>query len=438
LLTTELTDREIVWGKVAARVLLVLSAVAAGVPVLFLTLLFGEPDFQFLAAGYALAAGTAVLCVAIGVSAACHAPDSRTALIRAYAQSAALVGALLVPPFVLFSPFAMLLYCRMDFASESLRVMFGFGYPAGQVVIAWVLMVEATRNLRRAGPMAGPPEPTAFPEPPRGRPLPVLLTPPAEPIVLPPIGRIDPVLWKERHTGRPSPRSALDTPARCLGAFIGLLAVALFVTGGWGMLKRALRAFDPHEAARLERRGPGPPDRAPAALVAAGVLAAGLCLVPLAVGVTGCVAGERQRATLESLLATTLGRRRLLWSKVRAHVERTLVFAVGAIAALGSGFGVDGGWRFGLAAAAAFAGGLVLVLGYGAWLSVRCETPARAFRLCLPAVALTVALPVIVWSFTEWTDTAPPTRVLAYVAAASAVVGGLFLWRAGAELESGE
>ena len=44
LLTTQLTDREIVWGKAAARVLFVLAAVAAGAPVLVLTLFFGGVD----------------------------------------------------------------------------------------------------------------------------------------------------------------------------------------------------------------------------------------------------------------------------------------------------------------------------------------------------------------------------------------------------------
>src|SRR5262245_2685429 len=42
LLTTELNDHEIVWGKAVARVLFVLSAVAAGVPVVLLALLFAE------------------------------------------------------------------------------------------------------------------------------------------------------------------------------------------------------------------------------------------------------------------------------------------------------------------------------------------------------------------------------------------------------------
>src|SRR5262249_33163061 len=45
LLTSALSDREIVWGKAAARILSLLATLAAGVPVLMITLLFGGVDF---------------------------------------------------------------------------------------------------------------------------------------------------------------------------------------------------------------------------------------------------------------------------------------------------------------------------------------------------------------------------------------------------------
>lgn len=433
LLTTDLTDQEIVWGKAMARVLLVLAAVVAGVPVLMLPLLFGGVDPGFVVAGYALTAGTVVLSVAVGVSAGSRSPDARTALVRAYTLAAVLVGALLVPPFVLFSPFAMLAYLQQDFTTGGLRLAIGFGYPVGQVLIAGVLMIEATQNLRRAGPTAGPPHPTAFPEPPRGRPVPVLRAPTILP-VLPPVNDADPILWKERHIGVPT---SFGTPVRWLGALLTVVAVALFVTGSWGMIQRTFRALDPDAGGNLARFGPGPPDQAGAALVAAGTLAGSLCLVPLAVGLAGCIAGERQRSTLDSLLATTLSRRWLLWSKARVHIERGLAHASGAVAGLGAGFAVDGGWWFGLAAASTFICGFGLVVGAGTWASVRGLSPGQAFRLCLPAVVLVIALPVIVWNFTDWNAVAHSTRLLAYAAAGFALVGGLCFWRAGAELSRG-
>jgi ABC-type transport system involved in multi-copper enzyme maturation permease subunit len=438
LLTTELTDGEIVWGKALARVLFVLTAVATGIPVLALTLLFGGVDLEFLLAGYALTTGTVILCAAIGVSAACHAPDSRGALIRAYSQCAAIVAGVLIPPLVLLSPFAMLVYHGLEVRSGVMRALFGFGYPVGQTVIACAIMVEATRNLRRAGPAVEPPQPTAYPEPPRGRAVlmvPFILDHAPEP--LPPVDDADPVLWKERQSWR-TPLPILGRSARILGAVFTIVTVTLFAIGGFLLIQRVSHALDPTEAEKLLRRGPQPPDPAGSMLVAAGVFASGLYLVPLAVGVAGCIAGERSRQTLESLLATSLSRWRMLWSKVRAHTERGLAFAGGAAAALGAGFGADGGAWFGLAALVAYAAGVGMVLGLATWLSVRCATPVRAFRLCMPAVVAVVSLPVLVWYLTQWEDTTRSVEALAWTAGAFAVLGVLFWLRAGVELERGE
>jgi ABC-type Na+ efflux pump permease subunit len=438
LLTTDLTDREIVWGKAVGRAAFVLTAVLAGVPVLMITLLFGGVDLRFLAAGYALTVGTTILSTAIGVNAACHAPDGRTALVRAYFQSFVLVWGALIPPFVLFSPFAMLAYTRQDFGSEAITVACGFGYPVGQLVIAWVLMTGATRELRKPGPTAGPLDRTAYPEPPRGRPAPIVLTPlRADPRPLPPLDEADPVLWKERHTGRASWMHVLDAPARWLGGLFAIIAVMLFVTGGWTLVKRAVRAFDPVEAERLSRFGPGPPDSGGQLMTAAGVLAAGLYLLPLSIGVTGSVAGERHRATLDSLLTTLLPRKRLLWSKVRAHAESGLVFGVGAVTAVGCGFGADGGVRLGLAAMAATASGFALVIALGAWASVRSATPVRAFRHCLPAVVAAIGLPILMRDLVEWENVAPAVTVLTWVAGICAAAAAILWWRAGVELERG-
>ncbi len=440
LLATQLTDREIVWGKAVGRALFVLSAVLAGVPVLMLTLFFGDVTLQFLASGYALTFGTAILSAAIGVSAACHTPDSRTALVRAYAQSAILVFGALLPPFVLLSPFAMLSYTRPDFPSYSaaVQVACGFGYPVGQVVVAWMLMVQATRMLRKHDPTAGPVDRTLYPEPPRGRPLPIVFGPlPVEPRPLPPLDDADPMLWKERHSGRTSKLPVLDTPVRWLGGMFTLVAVMLFATGGWLLVERALRAIDPVEAERLARRGPEPPDGGGGLMAAAGMFAAGLYLVPLAVGVAGCIAGERHRATLDSLLTTALRRRRILWSKVRAHTESGLVFGVGAITAVGCGFGADAGWRLGLSAMAAVAATFALVIALAAWLSVRCATPMRAFRLCLPVVVLAIPLPMLVRNWIVWSEIGRAVTLLTWVAAICAAGAMVFWWRAGVELERG-
>lgn len=438
LLATELTDREIVWGKAAGRALFMLLTVLAGAPVIMVTLLAGGVDGRFLTAGYALTAGTAILSAAIGVSAACHSPDTRSALVRAYGQSAILIGGLLLPPFVLLSPFAMLIYTRLDY-SEALRVACGFAYPVGQAAVAWLILSEAARQLRNEGATAGPPDPTEYPEPPRGRPSPIILGPlPPASIPLPPLDEASPVLWKERHTGRTLPLPVLDAPIRWIGALFTIIAIMLFLTGGWSLVKRAIRGLDPIEAERLAQRGPEPPDEGGSLLTTAGVFAAGLYLVPLAAGLAGIVAGERHRRTLDPLRATLLGRRSILHAKVRAHAERGLALGVGAVAAIGGGFGADGGAPLGLAAMGALAAGFALVIALAAWLSVRCATPIRAFRLCLLPVVLVIALPLLVRNSIDWNAREVPLRILAGSAAGCALAAALFWWRAGARFERGE
>jgi ABC-type Na+ efflux pump permease subunit len=436
LLTTQLTDRELVWGKAVARVLFLLLADAAGVPVLLLTVYFGGVDLAFIAAGYALTAGTILLSTAIGVSAACHAPASRAALVGAYGRSAAFVFGIVVPPLVLLSPFAMLVLYRVSSGDAALRVMAGFGYPLAQAVVAGMLLAGATRAIRKPGPTAGPPEPTAYPEPPRGRAVWVLSDADEEPAPLPPIADADPVLWKERHAGRISPVPVLDRPVEVLGKLVAVAVFILFALGGFQLVARAMQVIDPAEAERLLQRGSRPPDSAGWVLVSAGVLASGAYLVPLAVGVTGCVAGERVRGTLDALLLTTLDRRGIVWSKVRAHAERGLLFAGAAGAALGAGYAADGGMKLGLAAVAAFAGGVVFVAGLGVWLSVRRATPVEAFRLCLPAVLVVIGLPILVWNGNDWNGVRP-LEVLAWSAVAFTLVGLALGWRAGAGLKRG-
>lgn len=440
LLTTDLTDGEIVWGKVAGRFLFVLFAVLAGVPLLTMTLFLPGVDPQLLIFGYSLTVGTAFLSAAIGANAACQSPDSRSALVRAYVQSAMFVGGTLIPPLVLLSPFAMLTYTRLDASNQSamLRFTCGLGYPLAQIVAGSALIASAARAVRRAGTTAGPLDQTAYPEPPLGRPSPIVLAPSeSQPQLLPPLEETNPILWKERYTGRAGPFPLLNAPGRWFGALFTAIAITSFVTGGWLVVTRAVRALDPGEAERLAQRGPEPLDLGGAALIVAGTLAAGLYLLPLTVGIAGCVARERQRGTLDSLLATPLSCRSILWSKLRAHAESGLVFGVGAITGIGCGFGADGGSRLGLAAMAATTAGFLFAIALTAWLSVRYDSAVRAFRLALPALLLVIGLPVLIRNLIRWNDLNPSIAVFEY-AAGLCLVGALFAWwRAEVELKRG-
>ena len=153
------------------------------------------------------------------------------------------------------------------------------------------------------------------------------------------------------------------------------------------------------------------------------------------------MAGERFRRTLDVLLSTTLDRRAILRAKVRAPAERGTVFAALAVAAAGMAFTADGGVRLGAAAALLVLGGFGLVIGLGAWLTVRCPTDARAFRLLLPVAVLAVGWPVGVWNLLRASEEVQPellAGVLLAATGASAAAGLVLWWAASRALERGE
>lgn len=439
LLTTLLSDREIVFGKAAGRVAFVLAAVFAGAPVFAITLLFGGVSAGVLAAGFALTAGTVVLCAAIGVHAACRTPDLRAAVLRAYGCVALVVCGGFVPPFAYLSPFAVLAAVTRGSPADFPFYAAAVGYPLLQLLVAAAYLASAARSLRLRGATAGPPPVTAYPEPPR-RADPMLLQPEHDaPRDLPPLDPADPVLWKERCVGW-RPDWALPTASKVAGAFAALAAAALLVGGAWALFAHLARNFDPAEAVRLSPRS-GTPLTGGWLLMCAGVCAAGRYLLPLAVGLSGAVAGERARGTLDALLATPLDRRAMLRAKVRAHAERGTGFATTAVIAVGTAFVVDGGARVGAVAAALAAAGTALVIALGAWLTVRCASDVRAFRLLLPAAVLAVGWPLGAWGLMRAELAIPPDALVRAFGAAACgcAIAAAVLWRlAGSKLESGE
>src|SRR5262245_36037968 len=290
--TTTLSHREIVFGEAVGRIAFVLLVVFAGLPVLMLTLFFGGVSFGLLAAGYALTGGTVVLCAAIGMNTACQTADLRSALLRTYGRTALFV-CVLVP-----------LFAFVERGSTGGLLVAGCLFPLVQVAVAVVLLVAAARALRLREATAGPRPATAFPEPPRPA-EPPLLQPPRVPArQLPPVDDANPVLWKERCVGW-RPEWSAPGVAKVLGTLAAVLAVLLFVWGAWNVMTSAAKTLDPEGAERLGRQ-PDILSRSGWLLVAASMIAAGRYLIPLTIGVSGTIAGERRRGTLDLLLSTTL------------------------------------------------------------------------------------------------------------------------------------
>ncbi len=438
LLTTSLTDREIVLGKAAGRIAFMIVAITASVPLLALTLSIGRVSSRFLILGYSLTFSTIALCASIALEAACRAPDFRSTLLRAYGRVAILVGGAFVPPCVLASPVGLLEYLHSQSSLATWPILIGCGYVLLQLFVGLLFLSSAARSLRLRDAATAPPLRSAFPLPPRPARPPLIPPLPVTRSPLPPPDSADPVLWKERCVAW-QPNWAMPTVAKGLGLLAAAATLLLFARGTWTALDRVRKVFDPAES--LTRRLDAPPDDAGWLLTAAGIFAAGRYLLPLTVGLSGAVAGERLRGTLDALLATPLERRAILRAKAQAHAERGTAFAAIATAAVGMGFTSDGDIRLGTSAAALMLGGVALVIGVGAWLTVRCVTDVRAFRMLLPVTLLAAGWPIGAWSYLRF-DTELPrevlTRTMIIAALVSAIAGAVFWRLAEWKLERGE
>ena len=456
LLTTPLTDREIVLGKAVGRAGFVLASVGAGLPILALTLLYGGVDFKFLLAGCLLIASTTALAAAIGVYAACSTADLRAALLRAYSLTAVLIGGI---PLVLFSPFSVLMLMELaELRDDWLPCIWGIGYSILQMIVAVVLLRSAIARLR-FGPNPELSDPavevlpaeattTSEPEvrqwsPDLSPPQRALLLPSPAPVLetfrlapgLPPIDDTDPIGWKERHvTGRVI--GGANSAGNSLALVFGGLGGLLMVVGSCILIERYADSLEPvgplGSMTSSSKWDPGGQ-----LLIDGSTLAAGAYLVPAAIGLAMTIARERNKRTLDALLTIPDERSFILGRKVWAAMRRGWGWLLAAVLAAGLSFSVDGGWKMGVAAVEFILAGVGLVVGLGAWLTVRCSSEIRAFRLLLPVVVLVVGTPVAAWNAI---DSLQPTWHALGLATAAAVfaLAGTRLWKsASLQLENG-
>lgn len=395
LLCSPLSSREIVLGKMAARLVFVGGVVLTGLPVLALTMFFGGVDSATLLAGYALTLLTVLSHGAYALYLSVRLGELRPTLVRVYTAVVVLAvfgfccGACAVPLGVLspFSSLAGLLLGRSWLiwspGGSDLAVV-GY-YAAVHVLLAVWFLRRATYLLR---------EVATHREPPGARLSLGYVYPETEPLPLghpgltrrgPHIPRLgpdeDPLLWKETWFG---PRLM---PARDTQAQLWLFMVLLYVGTVGGLILFSATV------SRLQHGGPlgdiyGPLGRGMAtALVPLLVLGVGLLAA-------GTVAAERQRQTLDGLLTLPGDRADVLRAKAVAALRAIRTPAVVLAVFFGVGF-VTGGFPFIvlLAGPLLAAGWVAGALGLGIWLSVRSRTSARATGYFLAALLTAWFLP---------------------------------------------
>jgi ABC-type transport system involved in multi-copper enzyme maturation permease subunit len=400
LLATPLTDREIVLGKVAARLVFVGGVVLTGLPVLALTRFFGGVDTGLLLAGYAITLLTMFSLGAYSAYLATMYDTLRAVLLRAYTVALGLTVFGLCCWFAylpsLASPFSalgFLFYQPQDQFWGNVPLVVGV-YAVTHLLFGGLCLLLATAQVRG---LARSPQPI--------QPRPGLpqygwregLNPEGQPPshrgsmdavrwrTVPPLqDDEDPLAWKERHFGaRLWPRPD--------GAPVAVLLSVLILVGPF--LFMGLFAIT---AEQLAQGKPLAPVYGTLAWVVFVVL---LPLVAIGVGVltAGSIASERQRQTLDSLLSLPVARRDILRAKLLNAWAKIRLWVIGIAAIYLVGL-LTGGLEFVTIVTfpVVTVGWLWCAAALGVWLSCRCRTVERATGYFLAAVLAAAILPPLV------------------------------------------
>jgi ABC-type transport system involved in multi-copper enzyme maturation permease subunit len=410
VLATELHDREIVLGKLGARVAHLVLFVLTGLPVLSVVQFLGGVDPNLVVAGYA---GTLVTVVSLGslslVNSA-YARKVRSAVFLTYLQAAGyFVVSMCCAPFASFggslnplnwvgagNPFVAIARLEAEVvAGGSLAGAVPAvvrDYALFHLLVAFVCCRLAMRRLREWN---REPWPATWRTP--------------EPVVVRPVARAPELAHRHVLPGKPRPRVGAhamlwkelyaepglgaDRVGRAVGPIPVLLG--LFWLGylllGFCLLSLTIsssaedfgRAFN-----RLIR--------------SLGTPLAALLWLGIALRAAGTLTSERERQTLDSLLTTPLENRAILFAKWLASVwcVRKAFWVLGPICLVGI---LTGGLHV-LALpliAAAWLTYAALAANVGLWFSLICRTTLRATIFSLLAFLALAAAPFALWASWE-------------------------------------
>ncbi|MGP0067706.1 MAG: ABC transporter permease subunit [Isosphaeraceae bacterium] len=298
---TDLTDREIVLGKLGARLAPVLALMAYGLPVLALGSFLGGIDLAAALGAELVTAGTAVLCCSLALLTSVWARKPHQALLLAYAMVGLWVG--FVPALnVLFrmGPPTTLAALVLDMSNPLLAAFAPeFFPPVGAVglreqfayfivtlLIARGLVALATWRLRPTVlDQANRPQKRVRPDAP-ARLVDYLPGPSLD---------ANPVLWREWHRKRPSRWTGRFWTAYAVISTLSSLYVLGWYYAWWGdgLIYSGIHVV--------------------AAQVNAWQVAIGLLLLSVSAATT--LAEERDRGSLDVIMATPLTSREIVWGK---------------------------------------------------------------------------------------------------------------------------
>jgi ABC-type transport system involved in multi-copper enzyme maturation permease subunit len=294
---TDLTDREIVLGKLGARLVPVLSLMACGVPVLAFGSFLGGIDVAAALGAELVTAGGAILCCALALLTSVWARKPHQALLLTYTLVGLWVAFVpvvdrLLGPFTTSAGLALFMSNPIiaAFATEFSPPGWSVGLQeqavfflatlllaAGLVVVASgrlrpTVLAQANRPQRRER---------------RGAPARLLDYLPGPPL------DANPVLWREWHRKRPTRWiGRFWTAYAILSTLASLYVLAWYYTGN-DLIYSGISAV--------------------AAQVNAWQVAIGLLLLSVSAATT--LAEERDRGSLDVIMTTTLTAREIVWGK---------------------------------------------------------------------------------------------------------------------------
>lgn len=401
-----LSNREIIVGKLLARLVYIFGFAITGLPILTLTMLFGGIDGTVLVVCFVVAFISTLSLAAFSMWTATRSDTLRPVLVNSYIVVVFLAAASgccinFAGPFYIVSPFVMTIGALNEAPSrawvglnlEDATAMFVLLHGIASLVFTLLALGGIRTYLLNAPlPVTSATLPRWEPEPelaPYRRERPALRLKP-----VPPMRRDDdPLLWKERHFADRTANLDRSLQKGCIGGLI----IAGVVPVGLGIFVAVMSLI-------VEGKSP---TKFVNPLIFAASLAAVAAFVPFAgMMATSTVVRERKRQTLDSLLILPIERIDILWAKVLASALWLKP------------------WLIGLAIFAAFAvvtrcvhpvccvviGVLIaamiaFALSLGIWLSVRCLSVTRAATWYLIILATIFAVPpmlAVFFRFAAW------------------------------------
>ncbi|HEX3146601.1 MAG TPA: ABC transporter permease subunit [Gemmataceae bacterium] len=368
LLTTELTRREVYVGKLGARMIQVLLVVLAGMPILFLTQLWGGVSMGVILVNYA-ATGIAIFGAGVVTAAvSAYAESLRGAILRSY-------GLLFLMDVFFFpaSPYFPIVASRGHWGAglgtfiiylPLQLVIVLVGYFIGQRWLRMAMLRQKTRITNKPG--MPPPLPGAS----SGH--------------LPPIkDDTDPFLWKELNAGgRVTLKQGLTAfipQAATLDDRLAEMGLARWLAASREIVPTALRIVAFLIALLLACLAFV--EAIPSHWMARNFGALALCWLICAIGLTAAtgISRERQKQTLIDLLMLPGPRRDLLRAKALASLIRGFWPAAALLVIVTVSIATFGVSLFSAALLVLTAAGMALsTAAMGVWLSARCRNALHA------------------------------------------------------------